>query len=289
MDSPGNSFMDSAEAKDFFLKKYRDFGISAPKFHFVLGSLFHPVFYELKNSLAFSNWSKTGVIAFSETPFLPSAKAPSHVGNYEYFIHTEKGFSICFQSGRLHGYEGLNPKEAVQTVVGSRQAGTCCFVLTNISGSLKAELPAGSLTAITDHINFTGDSPLRGGLGSSEKKISFLDMVHAYHPQMSSSIREELKKQNQECVSAVYAGVLGPQYETPAEVKMLKACGADIVGMSTVWEVMALRYLQADVCAFSVVSNPASGIGSSVKIQPDLLKPAMENLIKAFLTFAEKQ
>ena len=276
--------MDDIQIKNFFQKKYKAFGIPIPKVHFVLGSLFGSVLSENLDQM-FSNWDHKGRIIFSEVPGLSQASAPSHQGCYEYFVSRKKPeLSICFQSGRLHGYEGLNPKEVVQTVIGPRQAGTSQFVLTNISGALKKELSVGSVVAITDHINFTGHSPLCGVTESY-----FVDMKNAYDPEMTKSFQKELEQQNRKSISGVYVGVLGPQYETPAEVRLFADWSGDVVGMSTVWEVIALKYYQAKVCAFSLVSNPACGIESSVKIQPELLQPVFVDLIKAMLAFAEKQ
>jgi len=275
--------MNDSQIKIFFQQKYKTFGIPIPKIHFVLGSLFSSVLSENPDRL-FSGWKYKGRIDFSEVPGLPQTSVPSHNGYYEYFVSGNKPeLSICFQSGRLHGYEGLHSKQVVQTVTGPGQAGTGLFVLTNISGGLKKELSAGSVVAIRDHINFTGHSPLCGFTESY-----FIDMKNAYDPVMTKSFQQELKKHNRESVTGIYVGVLGPQYETPAEVRLFADWSGDIVGMSTVWEVIALRYLEAKVCAFSVVSNPACGVGASVKIQPELLQPVFIDLIKTMLAFAEK-
>ena len=277
--------MNDIQIKNFFQKKYETFGIPVPKVHFVLGSLFGSVFSELSSGSEFSNWEYKDRITFSEVPGLSQASAPSHKGCYKYFIHKKNSeLSICFQCGRLHGYEDLTPKQVVQTVVGPRQAGTSQFVLTNISGGLKKELSVGTVVAITDHINFTGKSPLCGVTESY-----FVDMKNAYNPEMTEAFRQELKKQNRESIKGVYVGVLGPQYETPAEVRLFADWSGDVVGMSTVWEVIALKHYQTKICAFSLVSNPACGIGPSVKIQPELLQPVFSDLIKTMLIFAEKQ
>ena len=277
--------MNDIQIENFFQKKYETFGIPVPKVHFVLGSLFGSALSELSSSSEFSNWEYKEGLAFSEVPNLSQASAPSHKGCYKYFIHKKNlELSICFQCGRLHGYEDLTPKQVVQTVTGPRQAGTDQFVLTNISGALKKELSVGTVVAITDHINFTGKSPLCGVTESY-----FVDMKDAYNPEMTQSFQQELKKQNRKSVKGMYVGVLGPQYETPAEVQLLASWGGDVVGMSTIWEVIALKHYQSKVCAFSLVSNPACGISSSVKIQPELLQPVFSDLIKAMLTFAEKQ
>ena len=272
------------EAKTVFQSKYKELGIPAPALHFVLGSL---IGQELKAvSDLFPAWEKQGDIAFCEVPGLSQASAPFHSGAYEYFYHREKQKSICFQSGRLHGYEGLTACEAAQTVTGPCSAGTSCFVLTNISGGLTKDRPAGSVTAITDHINFTGQSPLTGLSKKDPKGFYFPDMKKAYDSDMTKNIAGIMKRQNLNVRSGVYIGVLGPQFETPAEVRIFAHYGADVVGMSTVWEVTALHYAKARISAFSVVANPACGVGDSVKIHPKTLKPSFTGLLKSFFEFA---
>lgn len=272
-----------------FQEKYREFGIPVPEVHFVLGSLIGSKLNEVSNKPFFSEWKKKGSISFSELPDLSSASAPSHSGCYEYFYHKRKNKSICFQSGRLHGYEGLTAQEVVQTVTGPRQAGTNCFVLSNISGGLKKELSPGSVVAITDHINFTGQSPLVGPSGKALNDFYFLDMKNAYNSQLTNSILKEMQKKRLNVFSGVYVGVLGPQFETPAEVRLFASCGGDVVGMSTVWEVIALNYLKAKVSVFSIVANPACGIGKSVGIDHSLLKPRFAAVIESFLSFADNR
>ena len=269
--------------KNFFKNKYKSLNIPAPKAHFVLGSLMGPVFSTMKLQIqkqslkrsALINWAFKGRVLFKDTPDLTPPTAPSHLGAYEYFIHKQKGHSICFQSGRLHGYEGLAPKSIAGTVTGPAQAGSKVFVLCNISGSLKKAWPPGSIVAVRDHINLTAKTPLTGP--------HFLDMTHLYNQKLSKSIGRFLKK----TYSGVYACMPGPQLETPAEIKMLSIMGADVVGMSTVWEAIALHHLGIKVSCFSVVSNLAAGVGKSVHIHAPKLNPSFEQLLKAFFKFSE--
>ena len=268
-----------------FQEKYQELDIPVPSIHFVLGSL---IGSELENCSKNSVWEKRGHLAFSEIPGLNTASAPSHTGCYEYFYHREKNKSICFQSGRLHGYEGLTAQEVVRTVIGPRQAGTDCFVLSNISGGLKKELVPGSVVAITDHINFTGQSPLVGLSRKELKDFYFLDMEKAYNIEMTDNIVKEMKQKKLNLCSGVYIGVLGPQFETPTEVRLFANWGADVVGMSTVWEAIALHYLKTKVSAFSIVANSACGIGKSVKIDPSSLKSCCSSVIESFFDCAER-
>ncbi len=269
-----------------FQKKYEKFGIPVPQIHFVLGSLLGSELNAV--SSLFPAWEKRGQVIFSEIPRLNSVSAPSHSGCYEYFYHKEKNKSICFQLGRLHGYEGLSAWEVAQTVIGPREAGTDYFVLSNISGGLKKELVPGSVVAIADHINFTGKSPLVGLSKQEPKSFYFLDMEKAYNAEITTDIVKEMKRQNLSVKSGVYIAVLGPQFETPAEVRLFTKWGADVVGMSTVWEVMALYYSKAKVSAFSIVANPACGVGESVEIEHSRLKPCFASVITSFFHFAQK-
>ena len=277
------------DLKKFFLHKYKEFKIPVPEKHFVLGSLFGKVFDKQKSQALFSEWELRGKINFSKTPGLSVASSPTHSGCYEYFYHKKIGKSLCIQSGRLHGYEGLSAKQVSQTVIGPRQAGTKYFVLSNISGALKKELSPGTILAVTDHINLTGQSPLVGLSREQPKSFYFLDMKGAYSPAMTKTFITLLKQQNLNPKCGVYVGLLGPQFETPAEVSFLAKAGGDIVGMSTVWEVMALHYLKTNIAVFSIVSNFACGIAESVEIEPSKLEPSIKGLIQAFLQFTPKK
>ena len=269
-------------AKKKFLDQYQKLGIPVPEWHFVLGSL---ISAELK-SVSLPEWERKGSVAFSEIPGLRVPSAPSHTGAYVYFYHRQKNKSICFQCGRLHGYEGLKAQEVVRTVMGPRQAGTKNFVLSNISGSLKKDLRPGTVVAIRDHINLTGQSPLTGL--THKKDFYFLDMDQAYHALSSSWIMAEMQNQGLNVEKGVYVGVLGPQFETPAEVALFAGWGADVVGMSTVWELIALHYSQALVSAFSVVTNMATGLGESVTIIHERFKPFFCKVVKSFFHIANR-
>ena len=270
--------------KKKFQEKYKEFNIPVPEVHFVMGSL---IGLELNARKSFfPEWESRGRVNLSEVPGLNTVSAPSHLGYYEYFYHKKKNKSICFQLGRLHGYEGLIAQEVVKTVTGPRLAGTDCFVLSNISGGLKKELMPCSIVAVTDHINCTGQSPLVGLSRQEPKDFYFLDMKDAYNTWLTESIMKEMKKKKLNVHSGVYIGALGPQFETPAEVRLFKEWDADVVGMSTVWEVIALHYLKAKISVFSIVSNPACGVGESVEINHAALKPCFASVIDSFFNFA---
>ena len=261
--------------------------------------MFADVFEHIKETGVFKSWEYRGSVPFEKIKGLQKARAFSHKGEYHYFLNRKKPISLCFQSGRLHGYEGLNPEQIASCVCGPRLAGTKRFVLTNISGSLHPQRKVGTVTAVTDHINLTGQSPLTGlRFASPPPELSnplsntsryFVDMTRAYDSLDTQKLTGLMKALGLKVLNGVYAGVSGPQLETPAEIRAFKTLGGDVVGMSLVQEVTALCYLKARVSAFSLVSNLAAGVGQSVSISAPSLKPAIEKMIKSFVQFAQPE
>jgi purine-nucleoside phosphorylase len=152
--------------------------------------------------------------------------------------------------GRLHYYQGYAMGEVAEPVVRAAAWGAGALFLTNASGSLRAEIAAGEIGVIADHLNLMPDNPLRG---SSE----FLDLSEAYDPALRSALAGAAAARGLRVPPVVYAGVAGPTFETPAEVRMLRLLGADVAGMSTVPEVIVARRLGLRVLALTVVTNRA--------------------------------
>jgi len=150
--------------------------------------------------------------------------------------------------GRIHAYEGHELHHVVHPVRAACAAGVRTVVLTNAAGSLREDFAVGQPVLISDHLNLTGRSPLVGA--------HFVDMVDAYSPRLRAVAREI----DPALADGVYAGLNGPQYETPAEIRMLRTLGADLVGMSTVHETVAARAAGAEVLAVSLVTNLAAGM-----------------------------
>jgi purine-nucleoside phosphorylase len=150
--------------------------------------------------------------------------------------------------GRIHAYEGHDLRHVVHPVRAACAAGVRTVVLTNAAGGLRADFAVGQPVLISDHLNLTGRSPLVGA--------HFVDMVDAYSPRLRAVAREI----DPALAEGVYAGLNGPQYETPAEIRMLRTLGADLVGMSTVHETVAARAAGAEVLAVSLVTNLAAGM-----------------------------
>jgi purine-nucleoside phosphorylase len=158
--------------------------------------------------------------------------------------------------GRAHLYEGHSPATVVHGVRTAVAAGCGLIVLTNAAGGI-GEYPVGQPVIIRDHLNLTGRSPLAGPPPPDGVPARFVDLTEAY----SARLRGLAREADPSLPDGVYAGLPGPHYETPAEIRMLRTLGADLVGMSTVLETIAARHLGAEVLGLSLVTNAAAGLG----------------------------
>jgi len=161
--------------------------------------------------------------------------------------------------GRLHLYEGYGPAQVAHAVRTAVASGCRTVVLTNASGSLRAEVPPGELVLICDHLNLTGRSPMDGLPTAEDRPTSFVDLVDTWSPRLRALARSV----DGSLGEGVYAQVPGPHFETPAEIRMLRILGADLVGMSSALEAIAARQLGAEVLGLSLVTNLAAGMESS--------------------------
>jgi purine-nucleoside phosphorylase len=178
------------------------------------------------------------------------------------------GTPVLIFLGRVHLYEGHSPAAVVHGVRTAIAAGCSTVVLTNAAGGIRAGLRPGQPVLISDQLNLTGSSPLAGlpPDGQSDRPL-FADMTEVYSPRLRALAR--LKDPTLE--EGVYAAMLGPQYETPAEIRMLRALGADLVGMSTALEAIAARHLGAEVLGLSLVTNVAAGLSEQKLDHQDVL------------------
>jgi purine-nucleoside phosphorylase len=158
--------------------------------------------------------------------------------------------------GRLHLYEGYTATEVAHLVRTAVAAGCRTVVITNASGALRPELTPGDVVLITDHLNLTGTSPLTGAPTGDGRPSPFVDLVDAWSPRL----RDLAHRVDGSLAEGVYAQVTGPHFETPAEIRMLRALGADLVGMSSVLEAIAARQLGAEVLGLSLVTNLGAGL-----------------------------
>ncbi len=169
---------------------------------------------------------------------------------------------VAYFRGRLHPYQGYSGEQTVFPVRLAAQLGARVLVLTNASGGLREGQRTGDLVVVRDHLNLTGLNPLRGQLPAAWGP-RFPDMVDAYDPALAALAQRVAARQGVPLGQGIYAGVLGPSYETPAEVRMLRALGGDLAGMSTVLEVIAARQLGVRCLCLSLISNPAAGMGGA--------------------------
>jgi purine-nucleoside phosphorylase len=195
-------------------------------------------------------------IPFEALPGWPAASAPGHAGRL--VLGTLAGVPLVMLQGRIHLYEGHDAGLAVQPVLLMQRLGAEVLVLTNAAGGVNRAFRPGTLMIITDHLNLTGRSPLIGP-NADEIGPRFPDQTTTWSPRLVERLRRAAAAEAVEVAEGVYAGLLGPSFETPAEVRMLATLGADAVGMSTVLEAIAARWAGLEVCGVSLVSNAAAG------------------------------
>jgi purine-nucleoside phosphorylase len=183
----------------------------------------------------------------------PAAGVVGHAG--EIVAGRLDGHDVLVLAGRVHLYEGWSVHEVCHGVRVASLAGVRAAVLTNAAGGIRDDLAVGSLVRVSDHVNLSGANPLAGPHDGS--RSGFVDMSAAYDPDLRALAATVAPGM----AEGVYAGLAGPSYETPAEIRMLAAVGADLVGMSTVCETIALRHLGVRVAGVSLVTNRAAGLG----------------------------
>ena len=218
-----------------------------PKVGIVLGSGLGGLADDLEDPVA---------IPFADLPGWPAATAPGHVGRL--LLGRLGGTPVVMLQGRFHIYEGNDPGLVVQPVLLFRKLGAEIVVLTNAAGGVDPSFGPGTLMVISDHLNLTGRTPL---LGPNSDRIGprFQDLTDAWSPRLRAALRAAGDAERVALEEGIYAGLLGPQYETPAEVRMLRGLGADAVGMSTVLECIAARWAGLEVCGVSLVTNAGAG------------------------------
>jgi purine-nucleoside phosphorylase len=188
---------------------------------------------------------------------MPEPSVAGHAG--EALIGMLHDKRVVAFSGRFHLYEGRHADEVVYPVVAAAHAGARTIVLTNAAGGVNTDYRPGDLMLLVDHLNLTGTSPLIGPELLPGSDVRFIDMVDAYAPSLRELARHIAGQYEIVLHDGVYAGLTGPTYETPAEVRYLRTIGADAVGMSTVLETIAARALGCDVVGFSLITNVHGG------------------------------
>ena len=186
-------------------------------------------------------------------------------------VETADGRFLLYCRGRLHAYQGYTPAQVVYLVRLAALLGAGSLVITNAAGSLRRDSPPGSIVALSDHVNLTGLNPLRGRLPASWGP-RFPDLADAYDPALRRRFLELGRDAGIPVGDAVYLGLLGPSYETPAEIRAYQALGVDLVGMSTVLEVIAARHMGLRVLGFSLVTNMGVGLVDGPVDHGDVLR-----------------
>ncbi len=196
-------------------------------------------------------------IDYRDIPGIPASKVEGHKGN---LVFGKVGATpVVAMQGRAHLYEGHHAHEIVFGVRLMAKLGACNLLITNAAGGISSALEVGDLMLISDHLNLTGTNSLLGpNLPSLGPR--FPDMTEAYDARLRALADEQGKKLGFSLKSGVYAGLLGPTYETPAEIKMLQVLGAQAVGMSTVLEVIAARHMGVRCLGISCITNLAAGL-----------------------------
>jgi len=199
-------------------------------------------------------------VPYAEIPHMPRSAVVGHAGNL--CLGRVGATNVACLQGRVHLYEGHSLERVTFGVRLLARLGCRAVLLTNAAGGVQKGMSPGDLMLIVDHLNLTGRNPL---IGPNDDSVGprFPDMSRAYDPVLSEAARQAATEQDAPLKEGVYAGLLGPTYETPAEVRMLRTLGADAVGMSTVPEVIALRHRGVRVGAISCITNLAAGIGDA--------------------------
>ena len=225
-------------------------------------------------------------IPYAEIPAFPRSTAIGHAG--QMVIGKAGGVPVAAMQGRVHLYEGYSAQQVTFPIRVFGRMGIRAVILTNAPGGINLSYSQGALVLIRDHINLQGTNPLVGP-NDDHFGVRFPDMTEAYAKSYREFARAAFAKHGLTLHEGVYAGLLGPSYETPAEIEYLRRIGADLVGMSTVAEVIAARHLGIKVLAISCVTNMAAGIldqplsHAEVMETGERVKTTFEGLLRAVL------
>ena len=231
-----------------------DFAVKLPRIDFavVLGSGL---------ARAFKGRTDLTAIRYDELDGLPEPTAPGHVG--EVLVGSIAGKDVAVFCGRFHLYEGRSPREVVSIVQLAADAGVATLVVTNAAGGLNRDYVVGDLMILRDHLNLTGQNPLAVFPLPSGVRDRFVNMSDAYDADLRTIARDAAPSAGLRVHEGLYAGLLGPSFETPAEVAMLRKLGGDAVGMSTVLETIAARSRGVKVLGISLITNVHDGAPTS--------------------------
>ena len=235
-------------------------------------------FFEEKNIIA--------SISYEDLPDFPQPTVKGHSGKL--VLGKIDNVNVVCMYGRSHIYEGHDPATLAKPIRVLKDIGCKLLIVTNAAGSLDEDMPAGSLMAITDHINFSGFNPLIG-VNADDYGPRFHDMSDGYHKKYRDQLISIANAINQKIYQGVYCMYSGPNFETPAEIKASKVLGVNAVGMSTVPEVLVANHCSLPVIAVSVITNLAAGMNKTKLSHQETLENAgiaeknIFNLLKKFI------
>lgn len=227
-----------------------------------------------------ADWIEQAVtIPYQEIPHFPTSTVEGHAG--ELLVGKIEGRPVMMAKGRFHMYEGYGPEWTAFPVRVMKALNVQKLLVTNAAGGINSSYQAGDLMLISDHLNMTGRNPL---LGANDIRLGtrFPDMSQAYSTRLRNLAKEIAKRQGIDLQEGVYVGLLGPNYETPAEIRMLRMLGGDAVGMSTVSEVIVAQHTGIEVLGISCISNMAAGILDQPLSHDEVVKTA-EQVKEKFL------
>jgi purine-nucleoside phosphorylase len=247
----------------------------SPKVAVVLGSGLGPLGERLADRV---------VVPYTEIPGFPIPTVAGHHGNL--ITGSLNSARVLYLQGRFHFLEGHELATVTFPVRVLQRLGVECLVLTAATGAIDPQLRPGDLVCLSDHLNLIGQNPLRG---PNDERLGprFADMTEVYSKRLRTVAEQEARRLGLDLRSGVYACLPGPTYETPAEIRMLRTLGADVVGMSTVPEAIVARHSGMEVLAFALVTNAAAGITGALINHEEVLEagrqavPRLGGLIEA--------
>ncbi|MBI4126476.1 MAG: purine-nucleoside phosphorylase, partial [Deltaproteobacteria bacterium] len=223
---------------------------------------------------------KQNILSTADIPHFPKSRAEGHAGKLVFGAW--KGTPVVAMQGRQHYYEGHAPQDVVFPYFVLGQLGVRTLITTNAVGGIRHDLNPGDILVVTDHINMMGTNPLIG-LAIQRTTDQFTSMTDAYSRELRALAINVAKEQKIELKEGVYIANPGPSYETPAEIKAYRTMGADTVGMSTVFEVIAANFLKMRVLTINIITNPAADRHGGVMNHAEVLeamKGAADNVVR---------
>ena len=242
--TPTDDFTRAEEAAQFIFARTAE----RPRIAVVLGSGLGSFAEEVRDATS---------VAYEDIPHHPRSTAIGHVGRL--VIGRVDGIPLAVMQGRVHLYEGYSARDVSFPIRVFARMGIRAVILTNAAGGINLEYREGALVVLSDHINLQGENPL---IGQNDDRLGLRhpDMTDAYNVEFRQFAIEESPRLESNVYEGIYAAVAGPSFETPSEIRFLRTIGADLVGMSTVPEVIAARHAGMEVLAISCVTNMAAGI-----------------------------